>query len=272
MQKKKSQAIEKMVSPPMTGPTSMQNRRASILPGDITLVDVREGQAGFRPVYEINPRVNELVMDIQEYQSRIRKAFFEDIFLMFADSDRRQITATEIDARREEKLLALGPVLEQLNQDLLDPLIDITFMIMLRQGRIPDPPKEIQGQDLKVEYISIMAQAQKLAGIASIERFAGFAQNLIAANPESLDKIDTDQMLDVYGDRLSIQPGIVRTDEDVAAIRQNRAQQQAQQQAVANIQQGAAAMKDLSSADTEGDNALTRLIGQANAGSFAPQQ
>lgn len=271
MQKKKAQAIEKMVNPPMVAPTSMANKKISLLPGDVSFSDAREGTGGIRPAHEINPRVNELVMDIQEYQMRIKRVFYEDLFLMLSNTDRREITAREVDVRQEEKLLALGPVLEQLNQDLLDPLIDIAFTLMDRQGLIPEPPQDIQGKSLRVEYISIMAQAQKLAGIASIERFAGFAQGIAAVNPEALDKIDTDQILDVYGDRLSLQPGIVRSDDKVAEIRQGRAQAQQAAQVAATVQQGAAAMRDLSGADMEGDNALTRLIQNANAGALTPQ-
>lgn len=271
MQKKKAQAIEKMVNPPLIGPTSMRSSRASLLPGDVTFADVREGQQGLRPIHELNPRINELVMDIQEYQNRIQRAFYEDLFLMLANSDRRQITAREIDERHEEKLLALGPVLEQLNQDLLDPLIDITFLIMERQGLIPEPPEEIQGEELRVEYISIMAQAQKLAGIASIERFAGFAQGTIAVNPEVMDKIDFDQMIDVYGDRLSLQPGIIRPDDKVAQIRQGRADAQAKAQAVEQIAMGASAAKDLGTVNMEEDNGMTRLLQNANAGSLVRQ-
>lgn len=271
MQKKKAQAIEKMVNPPLIGPTTMKSSRASLLPGDVTFADVREGQQGLRPIHELNPRINELIMDIQEYQNRIQRAFYEDLFLMLANSDRRQITAREIDERHEEKLLALGPVLEQLNQDLLDPLIDITYMIMERQGQIPEPPEELQGTDLRVEYISIMAQAQKLAGIASIERFAGFGQGLLAVNPEAADKIDFDQMIDVYADRLSLQPGIVRPDEQVAAMRKQRADAQAKAQAVQDIQAGATAAKDLSAVNMEEDNGLTRLLQNANAGSLVRQ-
>lgn len=271
MQKRKSQAIEKMVNPPMVGPTSLRHSKTTILPGDITFTDEREGQKGFRPAHEVNMRINELLLDVQDHQQRIRRGFYEDLFLMMASTDRRDITAREIDERHEEKLLALGPVLEQLNQDLLDPLIDITFNIMLRQGRLPRPPKELQGVALKVDYISIMAQAQKLAGIASIERFFGFAGQLAAAtaDPSIWDKIDIDQGLDVYGDITSLPPNIVRPDDQVAQIRAQRAQAQqaAQQQAqAAAMKDTAGAVKDLSSADTSGDNALTRIMQQAQAG------
>lgn len=272
MHKRKAEAIEKMVRPPMTAPSSLRNQKASILPGDVTYVDTHTGQNGFKPAYEVNPRIAELTADIREHQQRVQRAFFEDLFLMLATSDRRQITAREIDERHEEKLLALGPVMEQLNQDDLDPTIDITFDMMMRQEMLPPPPDELAGVDLKVEYISVMAQAQKLVGIAGIERFAGFVGNIAGVHPPALQKVDIDQMIDEYGDAVGISPRIVRTDEAVAEMRAQEAKAQQAQATAAMLQQGAGAAKDLSQADMEGDNALTRILKQAEAGQLAPRQ
>jgi len=271
MEKRKMQAVEKMVNPPMVAPTSMRNAKTSLLPGDVSFSDEREGTRGFRPAHEINPRVVELNDDISRYENRIQRCFYADLFLMLQNDSRSNVTAREIEERHEEKLLALGPVLEQLNQDLLDPLIDIAFIIMERQGQLPEPPPEIQGTALRVEYISIMAQAQKLQGIASLERFVGIVGQIAQFKPGALDKLDEDQTIDVFADRLSIQPGIVKSDDLVAQIRQ--AQQQAQQaaQATQTIQAGASAMKDLSQANVSEDNALNRLIENANAGQLVQQ-
>jgi hypothetical protein len=265
------QAIEKMINPPMTGPTSLRSQKASILPGDITLIDVREGQQGFRPAHEVAYNLQQHEYKQDQVRGRIRRAFYEDLFLMLATDPRQQpATAREIQERHEEKLLALGPVLEQLNQDLLDPLIDITFDIMLKQGLVPPIPDELRGVDLRVEYISIMAQAQKLVGLAGIERYAQFAGQIASVSPESLDKTDTDQLLDVYGDLTSIAPGIVRPDEDVAAIRASRAQAQQQAAAAEALKTTAGAARDLGQTSMEGDSALTRLMESAQAGSIAP--
>lgn len=272
LQRRKSQAVEKKINPAMVGPQSLKNSKASILPGDITYSDEREGQKGFRPAHEVNLSLSEVIEDIREHQGRIDKAFFADLFLMLSQSDRRQITAREVDERHEEKLLALGPVLEQLNQDLLDPLIDNTFDIMVKQNKIPPPPEELQGVQLKVEYISIMAQAQKLVGLAGIERFAGFVGQLQATHPEAGDKVDTDHMIDAYGDAVGISAKIIRSDDEVSGIRQGRQKAQQQQAQVDQIQQSAGAARNLSATDMSGDNALTRILKQAQAGQLAPTQ
>lgn len=272
-EKRTMQAIEKMINPAMTGPTSLMHRKASILPGDITYVDPKDPSSGFRPVYQIDPRIQELELKQQQVRQRISRAFYEDLFLMLANSDRRQITAREIDERHEEKLLALGPVLEQLNQDLLDPLIDVTFNYLNKQGRIPPPPDEIQGSELKVEYISVMSQAQKLISIAGIDRFTGFVGSVVNQTQDMsiLDKVNADELVSTYADITGVEPGILRSEEEVAAIREGRQKAQQQQQAAQNMQQMAGAANSLANAPLDRDNALGRLLEHANAGNLTPQ-
>lgn len=266
-QKRKLQGIDKMVNPPMIGDTQLRNQRASMLPGDITYIaGMTSGNVGLRPIYEVNPRLGELGADIQETQNRIRRTFFEDLMLMLAGSDQGQMTAREVEERHQEKLLVLGPVMERLNDELLDPLIDRTFSIMLKRNLLPPAPEHLQGQDLKVEYISIMAQAQKLIGTSSIERLAGFAGNLAAVRPEVLDKIDFDQTIDEYANALGVPPRMINSDDKVSEIRQAKAQaaQQAQmQQMVPMAAEAAGAAKVLSETDVTNESALTRMLGVA---------
>ena len=260
------QAVEKMVNPPMVGPMSLKNAKASILPGDITYLDERDAQSGFRAAHDVRFDVNSMELKQQQVRQRISRSFYEDLFLMLAQSDRRQITAREIEERHEEKLLALGPVLEQLNQDLLDPLIDITFEIMVKRGMVPPPPEELAGKDLKVDYISVMAQAQKLTGLNAIERFTEYVGQVAGADPGVLDKVDADQLIDVYGDIISLPPDIIRTDKEVEEIRAGRAEAQQQQMAMEQSQMAAQNMKDLSQTKVDEGSALDTLLDQAGAG------
>ena len=261
MESRSLQAIEKMVSPPMVGPTSMKNSAATTLPGGITFADVRDGLSGFRPAHEVRASVQEIEMKMQQVRDRIEKAYFVDLFLMLANSDRRQITAREVDERHEEKLLALGPVLEQTNQDVLDPLIDIAFNIHVKQGLIPPPPEELQGVNLKVEYVSIMAQAQKIVGLAGLDRFSGFVGQLMQLAPEIKDKLNLDQFVDTYSDITGVPPTLVRTDEEAEGIREQRQLEVQVQQQLAAAQQGAMVAKDLAGSKMDGTDILSRVMG-----------
>ena len=261
-QKRKAQGIDKMVNPPLQAPSSLRGQSASVLPGGVTYVDTMQGnQGGFRPTYEVNPRLGELQQDIQETQYRIQQGFYSDLFQMMMNSDRRQITAREIDERHEEKLLMLGPVLERLHTELLNPLIDRTFNIMARNELLPPAPEELAGVTLKVEYISVMAQAQKAIGTGAIERLAGFIGNMAAVKPEVLDKFDADQSVDEYAEMLGVPPKIVVPDDMVQQMREERAAQMEQQMQMEQVNQGAQAAKVMSDADTGGQNILSDIIG-----------
>jgi hypothetical protein len=271
MHRRKAQAIEKMVNPPLQAPEAMRTQKLTILPGEVNYVDAREGMQGIRPVHDVNFKLNELAADITAHQNRIREAFFADLFLMMSNDDRNQrATATEVNERREEKLLALGPVLEQLNQDLLDPVIDLVYLLMDLQGLIPPAPEDLQGNPLKVEYISIMAQAQKLVSVAGIERFQQFMAQQMQLDPNAMDGVDSTQMVASYGETTSVQPGIVRSAEQTAAIKAQKAEQARAEQMAAQAPAMAQAANSLANAPMDSNNALTQLMGQSQAGAIAP--
>ena len=259
-EKKIAQAVEKMINPPMVGATSLKQQNASIIAGDITYVDDVQGQRGFRPAHEVNFNIAPMEAKQDQARMRIKKAFFEDLFLMLANSDRREITAREIDERHEEKLLALGPVLEQLNQDLLDPLIDNTFHIMEMAGLIPEPPPEIAGVEIKVEYISIMAQAQKLADVGKLEQFTGFVGQLAALDTSALDKLNTDTLVDMFAEMTGVPVDAVRSEDMVVKIRQARAEAQQQQVQMEQMGNAVDAAKNLSETSTQEGNVLSELV------------
>lgn len=266
-----AQALDKMVNPAMVGPTSLRTQKASILSGDITYVDTREGGQSFKQAHEVSLRLDQLEAKLDKISSRIDKCFYKDMFLMLAESDRREITAREVDEKHEEKLLALGPVVEQLNQDLNDPMLDVVLMMMHRQDMIPPPPQAMLGAPLKIEYLSIMAQAQKLIGISGIERFSTFTASVAAYDPSVVDVVDSDHMVTAYGEMTSVPPGVIRATDQIAAIRQQKQQAQMQQQKLEQIQAASQSAKDLSNTDTAGKNGLTDLMAQAQAGAVAPQ-
>ena len=258
-------AIDQKVTPSMVGPLSLQNTKASIIPGDITYVDERDGQRGFRRLFEIDFDLRELEGKQEQIRQRLSRVFYEDLFLMLANTNRRNITAREIDERHEEKLLALGPVLERLNLDLLDPLIENTFMIMSEMGLLGEMPEELEDADYKIEYISIMAQAQKLAGIGNIERLVGFVGNAMQFDPTVGKKIDFEGAVDVYGDLVGAPPSLVRSKEQMEEIRAQEAEAAAAEQERMEMGENVAAAKQLSETNIDENSALGDLL---NTGEF----
>lgn len=260
-QRRKAQAIDKLVNPPMVGPSSLRNQRASLLPGEITYVDQVSGSTSFQPAYAINPRINELVADIQDTRSLINSSYFVDLFMMLQNVNTRSMPVEAVVEMKEEKLLMLGPVLERLNDEFLDPSIDRIFNIMASKNMLPPAPPELAGQSLRVEYISVMAQAQKAVGIGSIERFVGFVGGLAQANPAALDKLNIDQAIDDYGNMVGVPATIIATSEQVAQVREERAKQQQQQQAMQTSMAAVQGAKTLSETQTDQPSALSAVTG-----------
>lgn len=259
-QTRKLEGIDKKVRPPMTGPTSMRGNPNSLLPGSITFVDDPTGK-GFRPAMEVQLQLSELREDIRDVQERINRAFYADLFLMISQMEGIQPrNSFEMAERKEEKLLMLGPVLENVYNHQFDATIERTFAILARANQLPPPPPELRGGEVKVEYISMLAQAQKAVSTGGIERFAAFVGQMAAVKPDVLDKMDADQAVDEYADALGVQPSIVVPDEEVKKVREGRAQKQAQAENAQMMATMAPAMK-------QGADAAAVLAGaQANEG------
>jgi hypothetical protein len=260
-QLRKAQGIDYKTKPPLQLPVSMKNRELDTLPGGASYVDMATPNGGIRTAFEVNLDLSHLLADIQDVRERIRGSFYADLFLMLAGSDRTNMTATEVAERHEEKLLMLGPVLERLHNELLDPLIEMTFSRMLEAGVVPPPPQELQGMELSIEFVSMLAQAQRAIATNGIDRFVGNLGAVAQFKPDVLDKFDADQWADAYADMLGVDPELIVPGEKVAMIRQQRAQAQQQAAQAAQLEQSANAAKNLAAADTGGKNALTDIAG-----------
>lgn len=255
-------ALDKIVDPPLNIPVNMKNKVGkSLRPGEHVYTDSNEE---VKSIYgNWRPDIDKMMLVNDRTEQRIKRAFYEDLFLMLAQSDRRQITAREVAEKHEEKLLMLGPVLERLHKELLDPLIDITFDQLQRHGVLPVPPEQLQNVDLKVEYISVLAQAQRLVAVGSVERLAGFAGELSAVWPEARHKIDAMQMIDQYADSLGTPPDVVRSDDVAEGFAEAEKQAAAQQQAAAQGAAMADGAHKLGNTPMTEDNALGSVMRRA---------
>lgn len=258
-QLRKAQAIDYQTKPPLQAPTSMKNRDVEMLPGGVTFYD---GQtAGIKTAFDVNLNLQHLVMDIQDVRERVRGAFYADLFLMLANATDTRMTATEVAERHEEKLLMLGPVLERLHNELLDPLIDITFTRMVEAGIVPPAPPELQGMDLNVEFVSMLAQAQRAVGTNSVDRFVGNLGAVAGFKPDVLDKFNADYWVDSYSDMLGVDPKLIVPGQQVAIIRKARNDAMAAQAQNEAMHQQSETTRNLAAAPTgDGTNALTDVM------------
>lgn len=270
-QLRKAEAIDYQVKPPLQVPSGMKNREVDRLPGGSTTVDGTANQA-IKTMFDVNLNLQYLLEDIQDVRKRINDTFYTDLFLMLSGQTPTTMTATEVSERQEEKLTLLGPVLERLHNELLQPLIDITFTRLLAAGMVPPPPDILHGMDLTVEFVSVLAQAQRAINTNGVDRFVGNLGQIAQMKPEVLDKFDADKWADIYSDMLGVDPELVVPDDKVALVRKQRAQQQAQAQQAEQLQQTSSAAKNLAGAPTGGKNALTDIMNMYSGYGSNPTQ
>lgn len=263
---KLSLAKDKLVDPPTLVDEDLRGR-FSTLPGRHNFTSKTDPVV--RPIYQVDPKLIEQEQLVKSCQARIQRAFYEDLFLMFSVSDRREFTATEVQERREEKLVGLGSPLQNLDRDFLRRLIENLFRIKLKRGLIPEAPEEIRGNPIQIKFVSSVAQAQRTVGLGSMDRFFSFASQVAAVDKAAALKLDTRQALDVYAKRSEIPPGIVRSDAEVAELDRQAQQAMAAERQAMMIDSLTKGAKTLSETDTEGKNALTDIAGALGRGGRA---
>jgi hypothetical protein len=272
-QLRKAQAIDLMVNPPLQVPTSYKNRDVERFPGGITYVDTAGTGKAVQTAYDVNLNLQYLLQDIQDVRGRINNAFYVDLFMMISQDNAAttRMTATEVAERHEEKMLMLGPVLERLQDELLDPLIDITFNRLIESNTLPPAPQELQGKTLSVELVSMLAQAQRAIATNGVDRFVGAMGQIAQFVPAVLDKFNADKWADEYSDMLGVDPSLVVPQDQVDQIRQQRAQAQQKQQQMEQAAQASQTAKNLGQTPTSGGNAASDMLGMFSQGMSGDQ-
>jgi hypothetical protein len=262
--KRKLQGIDFMVQPPIMVPTSLKGQESDFLPGGVTYYDPMGGQSqGVQSAWDVKLELQHLLVDIQDVRQLIRSAFFTDVFLSMDNMPGIQPrNEREVQERHEEKLMMLGPVTERQQGELLTPLVNLAFDACMEAGILPEPPEELQGVELKMEFVSVLAQAQRSTAMAGVDRWIGAIGAIAAAkqDPSVWDNADTDQVVQDAAGYLGVSPEMARGKEDLTKIREARAQAQqaaAQQQEAA---QAADTAKKLADAPITPDNALGQVV------------
>lgn len=257
--KKKGQGLDKLIDPPILADIQLQHKPTALLPRGITYV-AGVNNVGVKPIYTIQLPLDQLTADIREVQARINETFYNDLFKMISQLDTVR-SATEIDARREEKLVLLGPVLERFENEALDPAIRRIFNIMDRAGLLPEAPERLKGADVEIQYMSVLTAAQTAVATIPTERWIGLIGSIAGAVPQVLNIPDWDELIRDYGKDLGVKAKAMKTPDQVAAINDAQAKQQQAQQALATAGAATEGAKTLSETDVGGgSNALQKLI------------
>jgi len=266
-EREKAKGLQKMINPPVSAPSEMRQGQYPIsgLPGGITYRPPQSAPDSVRSMYEVNLPLQYLSNDIILDEERVNSAFYVDLFMMISNSVDHDKTAFEVARMNEEKLQALGPVTDSLNNEYLDPKIERAIEIMMDADLLPPPPPQIQGKALKVEYIGVLAQAQQMVGIGGIERFLTFTGNAEKMFPGmgALDQVNIGATIQEVGTMIGVPTRLLNDDNAIKQIQDARAQEMAQQQQAQTVMAGADVAQKLGSVPMGEGNLLERFAGQA---------
>lgn len=224
MEKDVLQGCAKGVNPPVSVPPELERRGVNTSPGAVNVVSMGNAVV---PLYQVAQNVQQLEVKIQGMEQRIKDGLFNSLFLALLSQDNPQMTAREVAERHEEKLLMLGPVLERIHYELLDPLIDRVFSMAFHDGLIPPPPPQLAGQETAIEYVSILSQAQKAVGVSRIEQGVGFMSGIASIYPEVRHAFNPFKVVENYTRMIGVKSDCLVSEEEYnKAVAQEKQQQQ----------------------------------------------
>jgi hypothetical protein len=239
MSKTTIKAAQKQVDPPLLVPDDGFLLPVRTVPGGLNFY-----RSGTRDRIEpLNIGANNPLGLNMEQQRRdaIRAVFYVNQLMM---QDGPQMTATEVIQRNEEKMRLLGPVLGRLQSELLKPLIDRVFNILLRNNMLPQAPEFLSGRDIEIEYVSPLAKAQKSSELQSIMRAIEILGSLANVAPV-FDYVNFDNLVKHLADIVGVPQKILKSQSQVNAERQQAQQQQQEMQQMQQVQQLAKAGGDI---------------------------
>jgi hypothetical protein len=231
MEKAFLMATHKNINPPLNAPARMKGK-LNTLPGGYNYYS--NPQETVNAVYQIRFDYPGVSAAIERVEQRIRRNFFNDIFLTAnRDPNATPYKATEVTAREQEKMLRLGPVIERLQHEFLKPLLERCFNIMLRKDMFPQLSPELAelAGDYRISLISPLATAQRAVALQGINSFLMFLGQAAQFDQQIMDNVDIDAAAREYADISGVRMGVLRPQEEVDRIRAQRAQAAAQEKA-----------------------------------------
>ena len=250
-------AVKKMISPTYKGPASLKNKKMIDAPA--AFIEEDENGRGLSPIYEVNPRVLEVDSIIEKLKQSIKEIFYNDLFAMILNTAERSRTATEVNELKEEKMVLLSPLLQQIHNGL-NHIIDWVFEECIKLDILPEAPVEIMGANMDIEFVSTLAQAQKAVKIAAMERFTTFTINLAQSlDPSLKNKLNANKIVDDYADFANISPEQIIPTRDVEKRKKHEEDAQNQKQMIEQVKDSTEIIKNIAGVDSYGSDLMARL-------------
>lgn len=258
-----NEAMQKVVDPPMMGPQDInENGQVATYPGALNTLTSMENDMSLKPLYQVNPDLASQWSAIKEKKEQISQLFYIDLFMAISMRSDKNMTAEEVRALAGERMLMLGPAFGNFDREFLTPGLELLFYYRQRANLVQPPPEEAQGQVFRPEYISTLAQAQKMQDVNRIGSLISAVMSLAQIDPTVVDRVDADAAVDCMDRMMAAPARIIRDIEKATKIREARDRAQQQQQLAAAAVQTAESAKTLAQTPVGGPqkNALDTVL------------
>ena len=257
MVKEYAKAVKKIVCPTYKGPASLKNKKLADVPG--AYIEEDENGRGISPVYEINPKILELKQEKDELKNAIKEHFYNDLFAMILSTAERGRTATEVNELKEEKMVLLSPLLEQIHSGLRQ-ILNWIYDEQIRVGIIQPLKDEYKNLRYQIEFVSSLAQAQKVSNISSMERFTTFVANISnSIDPILKSKLNGEKIIEDYATFANISPTQIVPSCELDKIREELKTSQNQQMQLTTLKEGSQIIQNMGGVDSFGSDLLSRF-------------
>ena len=257
MVKEYAKAVKKIVCPTYKGPASLKNKKLADVPG--AYIEEDENGRGISPVYEINPKILELKQEKDELKNAIKEHFYNDLFAMILSTAERGRTATEVNELKEEKMVLLSPLLEQIHSGLRQ-ILNWIYDEQIRVGIIEPLKDEYKNLRYQIEFVSSLAQAQKVSNISSMERFTTFVANISnSIDPILKSKLNGEKIIEDYATFANISPTQIVPSCELDKIREELKTSQNQQMQLTTLKEGSQIIQNMGGVDSFGSDLLSRF-------------
>lgn len=177
---------------------------------------------------------------LQHFQAKIKRTLMSDQLTPQGSSP---LTATEIQARVNVYRNQLGAIFSRMQSEYLQTLLERVWGLSMRSGMLPPAPEELmQASRISFNFLNPMASSQKLSWVTSIQELMLNVGQMAQIDPTVMDNLNMDAMVQICADALAVPTEAIRTDEEIAELRQAK---QEQQQAMQEQQQQQALMSQV---------------------------
>ena len=223
MEKAKLNGIQLREQPPVKATEGLS---VNIVPSGITYLSQNQDFQYAPPPGNSVEISNEIALKEQH----LREAYYVDYFLLLQQTIEQKRTATEASLLSDEKSQIMASFTSSLTYYFLEPVLEAVFAIELEHGAFPTPPKAIQGEEIKIDYISPLAVAQKKAQkYAPAREFVSQVLAFSEINSEILNKIKLDKFIDKAADLLNVDRDIIASEKEYKQLVEQQRQRALEQ-------------------------------------------